>query len=110
MLLSAPRLHPRSLTCYLREGRSRRLGLGACEQMCHFLSLDVEKIRSRVPSRGIIPSINRSTHIDFNHARNFCVILVFCIAFLSASFAQHFTTSRADISRRGAVTNETLLT
>jgi hypothetical protein len=76
--------------------------------MCHFLSKNVGKIRPSVPSRGIISSISRSTHSKLAH--NLCVILICCIAFLSSSFAQHFTTSRADISRRGAVTNETLLT
>jgi hypothetical protein len=45
-------------------------------------------------------------------ARNLCLtLLVFCIAFLSSSFAQQpFPTSRADISRSGANTNEALLT
>jgi hypothetical protein len=45
-------------------------------------------------------------------ARNFCrTVLVVCVAFLSSSFAQQpFLTSRGDISRGGANTNETLLT
>jgi hypothetical protein len=45
-------------------------------------------------------------------ARNLCLtVLVVCIAFLSSSFAQQpFLTSRGDISRSGANTNETLLT
>ncbi len=44
--------------------------------------------------------------------RNLCLtLLVVCGAFLSFSFAQQpFLTSRADISRSGANTNETLLT
>jgi len=44
--------------------------------------------------------------------RNLCLTLVVvCSAFLSSSFGQHpFPTSRADISRSGANTNETLLT
>ena len=44
--------------------------------------------------------------------RNLCLtLLVVCGAFLSSSFAQlPFLTSRADISRTGADTNETLLT
>jgi hypothetical protein len=41
----------------------------------------------------------------------FLIPVVVCIAFLSSSFAQQpFLTSRADISRSGANTNETLLT
>ena len=45
-------------------------------------------------------------------ARNLCLTLVVvCSVFLSSSFAQQpFLTSRADISRSGANTNETLLT
>src|SRR6202158_3607394 len=75
--------------------------------MCHFLSYDVGKIRSSVSSR----CLNHSTPTA-SRVRNFCLtLLVVCSAFLSSSFAQQpFPTSRADISRSGAVTNETLLT
>src|SRR5258706_13207682 len=66
--------------------------------MSHFLSLElryVGKVWSSVPP-----------------ARNLCLtVLVFCIAFLSPSFAQQpFTTNRTDIGRGGANTHETLLT
>src|SRR5258707_4318198 len=66
--------------------------------MSHFLSLElryVGKVWSSVPP-----------------ARNLCLtVLVFCIAFLSASFAQQpFTTNRTDIGRSGANIYETLLT
>src|ERR1700687_962198 len=75
--------------------------------MCHFLSYDVGKIRSSVSSR----CLNHSTPTA-SRVRNFCLtLLVICSAFLSSSFAQQpFPTSRADISRSGANTNETLLT
>src|SRR5258708_1054748 len=66
--------------------------------MSHFLSLElryVGKVWSSVPP-----------------ARNLCLtVLVFCIAFLSASFAQQpFPTNRTDIGRSGANIYETLLT
>jgi hypothetical protein len=63
--------------------------------LSHELSHDVGKVCSAV-----------------SPARNLCLILlVFCIAFLSSSFAQlSVPTSRADINRSGANTNETLLT
>src|ERR1700687_3402385 len=75
--------------------------------MCHFLSYDVGKIRSSVSSR----CLNHSTPTA-SRVRNFCLtLLVVCSAFLSSSFAQQpFPTSRGDISRSGAVANETLLT
>src|SRR5258708_18339244 len=66
--------------------------------MSHFLSLESRmfgKVWSSVPP-----------------ARDLCLtVLVFCIAFLSPSFAQQpFTTNRTDIGRGGANTHETLLT
>ena len=75
--------------------------------MRHFLSHDVGKIRSGASSR----SLNYSTPA-IAPVRNLCLtLLVVCSAFLSSSFAQQpFLTSRADISRSGANTNETLLT
>src|SRR6266404_4447267 len=79
--------------------------------MRHFLSHDVGKIRSgassRSPGDSMFSSTPRATPV-----RNLCLILlVVCSAFLSSSFAQQpFLTSRADISRSGANTNETLLT
>ena len=79
--------------------------------MCHFLSHDVGEIHPFVRSRGFIPSMNRSTSC-VTPSRNLCLTLVvFCIAFLSSSFAQQpFPTSRDDIHRSGANSNETLLT
>src|ERR1700674_3960256 len=75
--------------------------------MGHFLSHDVEKIRSD----GFSRSLNHSTP-TVAPASNLCLtLLVVCSAFLTSSFAQQpFLTSRADISRSGANTNETLLT
>src|SRR6266849_1401623 len=79
--------------------------------MRHFLSHDVRKIRSgassRSPGDSMFSSTPRATPV-----RNLCLTLVVvCSAFLSSSFAQQpFLTSRADISRSGANTNETLLT
>src|SRR6202795_2140544 len=79
--------------------------------MRHFLSHDVEKIRSGVSSRSHGDSMFSSTPRAMP-VRNVCLtLLVACSAFLSSSFAQQpFLTSRADISRTGANTNETLLT
>jgi hypothetical protein len=61
--------------------------------LSHELSNDIGKVWSTVP-------------------RDLCLTLfVFCIAFLSSSFAQRpFATSRADVNRSGANTYETLLT
>src|SRR3984893_13781710 len=77
--------------------------------MRHHLSHDGRKIRSAACSRSLNHSIPRATPV-----RNLCLtFLVVCITFLSSSFSfaqQPFTTSRADISRSGANTNETLLT
>src|ERR1700682_5265034 len=63
--------------------------------MRHFLSHELSRDAGKVCSPG----------------RNLCLILlVFCIVFLSSSFAQlPFATSRADNNRSGANTNETLL-
>jgi hypothetical protein len=71
--------------------------------MCHFLSQFIFKIRSGTLSR----SGNRSTA-----GHSFLLSLfVFCIASLSASFAQpSFLTMHSDVARTGANTNETLLT
>src|ERR1700676_3652271 len=79
--------------------------------MRHFLSHDVEKIRSGASSRSPGDSMFSSTPRAMP-VRNVCLtLLVACSAFLSSSFAQQpFLTSRADISRTGANTNETLLT
>src|ERR1700674_3102217 len=79
--------------------------------MRHFLSHDVRKIRSGASSRSPGDSMFSSTPTATT-ARNLCLtLLVVCIVFLSSSFAQQpFPTSRADISRSGANTNETLLT
>src|SRR6267378_2087808 len=79
--------------------------------MRHYLSHDVGKIRSagssRFPGDAMFSSTPGATPV-----RNLCLTLVVvCSAFLSSSFAQQpFLTSRADISRTGANTNETLLT
>jgi len=79
--------------------------------MRHFLSHDVEKIRSGASSRSPGDSMFSSTPRAMP-VRNVCLtLLVVCSAFLSSSFAQQpVLTSRADISRSGANTNETLLT
>src|ERR1700682_2474849 len=79
--------------------------------MRHFLSHDVEKIRSGASSRSPGDSMFSSTPRAMP-VRNVCLtLLVVCSAFLSSSFAQQpFPTSRADSSRSGANTNETLLT
>src|ERR1700687_4477515 len=81
--------------------------------MCHFLSNDAGKIRSAAASRSaddlMFSSAPRATP-----GRSLCLtFLVAAIAFLSSSFAfaqQPSPPSRADISRSGANTNETLLT
>src|SRR6266851_1105053 len=81
------------------------------EAMRHFLSHDVGKIRSGASSRSLgdsmFSAVPRATP-----ARNRCLtLLVVCSVFLSYSFAQPpLLTSRGDISRSGANTNETLLT
>src|SRR6266851_4412288 len=81
------------------------------EAMRHFLSHDVGKIRSGASSRSLgdsmFSAVPRATP-----ARNRCLtLLVVCSVFLSSSFAQPpLLTSRGDISRSGANTNETLLT
>src|ERR1700687_1791254 len=79
--------------------------------MRHFLSHDVEKIRSGASSRSSGDSMFSSTPRAMP-VRNVCLtLLVVCSAFLSSSFAQQpLLTSRADISRSGANTYETLLT
>ena len=79
--------------------------------MRHFLSHDVGKIRSGVSSRSLGDSMY-SFAPTATPARNLCLtLLVVCSAFLSSSFAQPpLLTSRGDISRSGASTNETLLT
>src|SRR3984893_6953922 len=81
--------------------------------MRHFLSHDVEKIRSGASSRSPGDSMFSSTPRAMP-VRNLCLtLLVVASSFLSSffSFAQQpFLTSRADISRSGANTNETLLT
>src|ERR1700732_749663 len=79
--------------------------------MRHFLSHDVEKIRSGASSRSPGDSMFSSTPRAMP-VRNVCLtLLVVCSAFLSSPFPQQpLLTSRADISRSGANTNETLLT
>src|ERR1700674_3736687 len=79
--------------------------------MRHFLSHDVRKIRSGASSRSPGDSMFSSTPRAMP-VRNVCLtLLAVCSAFLSSSFAQlPVLTSRADISRTGANTNETLLT
>src|SRR6202163_2999081 len=79
--------------------------------MRHFLSHEVRKIHFAASSRSggdlMFSSMPRVTPV-----RDLCrTLVVVCIAFLSSSFAQQpVLTSRADISRSGANTNETLLT
>src|SRR6202163_4568608 len=95
-------------------GRPREVVLEN-EAMRHFLSHDVGKIRSGEPSRSSGDSMFSSALRSALHAtpvRNLCLtLLVVGSAFLSSSFAQQpVLTSRADISRSGANTNETLLT
>jgi len=81
------------------------------EVMRHFLSHDVGEIRFAASSRShgdsMFSSAPRATSV-----RNLCLtLLVVCGAFLWSAFAQQAVlTSRADISRSGANTNETLLT
>jgi Bacterial Ig-like domain (group 1) len=71
--------------------------------MCHFLSQLVLKARSSAFSR----TANRPTLVR----RVFLSLLVVCVASLSSSFAQpSFLTTRGDVARTGANTNETLLT
>ena len=79
--------------------------------MRNFLSHNVGKIRSGASSRSLGDSMFRSAP-RATPVCNVCLtLLVVCSAFLSSSFAQQpFPTSRADISRSGANTNETLLT
>src|SRR6202158_169448 len=79
--------------------------------MRHFLSHDVEKIRSGASSRSSGDSMFSSTPRAMP-VRNVCLtLLVVCSAFLSSSFAQQpLLTSRADISRSGANTSQTLPT
>jgi len=79
--------------------------------MRHFLSHNVGKIRSGACSRSRGDSMFSSAPIA-TPVRNLCLtLLVVCGAFLSSLFAQQpFPTSRSDISRSGANTNETLLT
>ena len=79
--------------------------------MSHFLSHDVRKLHSAASSRSAGDSMFSSTPRAMP-VRNVCLtLLVVSIAFLSSSFAQlPVLTSRADISRTGANTNETLLT
>src|SRR6266566_1255354 len=79
--------------------------------MRHFLSHEVGKIRFAACSRSLGDSMFRSAP-SATPARSLCLTLVVvCSVFLSSSFAQQpFLTSRADISRSGANTNETLLT
>src|ERR1700720_4531610 len=79
--------------------------------MRHFLSHDVERIRSGASSRSPGDSMFSSTPRAMP-VRNVCLtLLVVCSAFLPSSFAQQpFPTSRADSSRSGANTSETLLT
>src|ERR1700732_2698789 len=79
--------------------------------MRRFLSHDVGKIRSAASSRSPGDSMFSSTPRATPVRDLFLIPVVVCIAFLSSSFAQQpFLTSRADISRSGANTNETLLT
>src|SRR5258708_34143498 len=75
--------------------------------MRHFLSRVVE----RICSGRFSLSLNHSTP-TVAPVRNLCLTLVVVgSVFLSSSFAQQpFPTSRGDISRSGANTNETLLT
>src|SRR6266852_2164466 len=79
--------------------------------MGHYSSHSAGEIHSgassRSPGDSMFSSVPRATP-----ARRLCLtLLVVCSAFLSSSFAQQpFLTSRADISRSGANTNETLLT
>src|SRR6202795_1219888 len=79
--------------------------------MHHFLSHDVEKIRSRVSTGSRGDSMFSSALTAGPVRRVWLTLLAVCSAFLSSSFAQQpFLTSHADISRTGANTNETLLT
>src|SRR6202521_5095846 len=75
------------------------------------LSHEVGKICFGTSSRSAGDSMFRSA-LSAALVRNLCqTLLVVSIAFLSSSFAQlPVLTSRADISRTGANTNETLLT
>jgi hypothetical protein len=83
----------------------------ANEAMRHFLSHDVGEIRSGAFSQALVDSMFSSA-LSAAPVRNLCqTLLVVSLAFLSSSFAQlPVLTSRADISRTGANTNETLLT
>ena len=75
--------------------------------MRHFLSPHVGKSGPDTSSRSVI----HSTFSCATLARKLCLtLLVVCAAFRSSSFAQQsFLTSRGDIARSGANTNETLL-
>src|SRR6202162_3207399 len=92
-------------------GKPWRFDLGSERGMRAFLSPDVRKIHSAASSRSAGDSMFSSAPSAMP-VRNLClIVLVVCGAFLSSSFAQQpVLTSRADISRSGANTNETLLT
>jgi hypothetical protein len=83
--------------------------------MCHFVSQPRERNR-----QGAAPGFNEDSITTTAAAirRRFCItLLVVCISLLSSAFAQvqpcapncAFLTSRGDIARDGANTNETLL-
>jgi hypothetical protein len=79
--------------------------------MRHFLSQQVAKGRSGVSSRSIHHSMLSSIPGSMPARTLGLTLLLVCVAFLSSSFAQQpFLTSRGDIARSGANTNETLLT
>src|SRR6202162_1742523 len=92
-------------------GKPWRFDLGSERGMRAFLSPDVRKIHSAASSRSAGDSMFSSAPSAMP-VRNLClIVLVVCGAFLSSSFAQQpVLTSRADISRTGANTTETLLT
>ncbi len=74
----------------------------------HLLSNHVARVRSGESSRSFNNSL--LTAPSGALARNLCLTLLVCVAFLSSSFAQQpFATSRGDNTRSGANTNETLL-
>src|SRR5580700_1896467 len=94
-----------------------RLGtiIGGTQLMCHFVSQPRERNR-----QGAAPGFNEDSITTTAAAirRRFCItLLVVCISLLSSAFAQvqpcapncAFLTSRGDIARAGANTNETLL-
>ena len=84
--------------------------------MCHFLSYLVEGILRPAASRftayrTLSTPIGARSSVSVRSLPPLLLLLVAFIALLSSSFAQTpFTTSRGDISRDGANTNETLLT